>query len=240
MKEIEKKYLLKEFKPSPDYVKKGIKQWYITKPEDSVSNRLRLYDDGQCIFSIKKGISIAREEVEIEVNFEDYESLLRWRPYVSKTRYIIYEDDDCEIIVDEYHEQLDGLYVMEVEGKGEDSFNYIFNYELPDKYKDWVDKEVTNDVEYTNVALAEKNMIKPKNIDRLYKIINDIVKDDAIEEAKEIADNMSDKDASELEMYYDDDSPNIVCLHLDSVKYELIQNGILTKKDTDQFGDVPY
>jgi hypothetical protein len=41
-------------------------------------------------------------------------------------------------------------------------------------------------------------------------------------------------------MYYNDDSGSIVCLHLDDVKHRLIKNGILSKKDNDQFGDVPY
>jgi CYTH domain-containing protein len=238
--EIERKFLLKGFTPLPSYKKIGIKQWYLTKPDDSLSNRIRLQSDGKCIFTIKKGASISLEELEWEVNFDDFKELIRWRPFVVKDRYTVFEDDEVIITVDEYKEQLDGLYIMEVEGKGDDSFNIINNYKLSNEFQEWVDREVSSDSEYKNFSLAEKNMIKPKNIKKLYEIIDDVVRKDARDEAKEIADHMDDKDASDIEMYYNDDSGSIVCLHLDDVKHRLIKNGILSKKDNDQFGDVPY
>jgi len=238
-KEVEKKYLVKR---KPDnlekYKKVGIKQWYITKEDDSVTNRLRLYDTGECIFELKKGHYMFREEIAFQADFKEFEELIKWAPNLSKDRYILIDNEMFQITLDVYKEQLEGLLIMEVEGKGNDAFNNVFNWEVPKEWT-WVEKEVSDDNNYSNNILAIKNMIKPKNLNRLYEIIDDVVRDDARDEAKGIIDLMSDKDASEIEMYYDTDSFNVICSHLDKVKYDLSKEGKITINEDDNFGHLP-
>ena len=242
---LEKKFLVKKI---PDVIVyesgetkslnslpcKGIQQWYITKKDDSVVNRLRLYEDGNCIFEIKRGYSISRD-IGWKVKFEDFKDIIKYTSNLSFDRYIIVNDDDFIITLDMYKENLQGLCLLEVKGKGEDSFTNVFNWKIPESW-DWVDKEVTNDQEYENVTIAEKNMISSKNIEVLYNIIDDVLREDLREEAKEIADNLDDKGYSEIKMYYDTDNLNAVCMHFDNLKNKMIKKGIMTMKEGDELG----
>jgi adenylate cyclase len=230
--EIEKKFFIKTLPDLTKYSKVGIKQWYITNKNDSILNRLRLYDDGRCIFEIKQGGFNIREEIGFEANFDEFEDMIKYKPYLEKDRYLIEDSESLEIILDVFKGNLEGIYVLEVEGKGDDGFNEVFNWESP---WDWVGDEI-KDTNYSGFKLAEKNMINKKDTTKLTKIVNDVIREDFRKEAMEIVKHMDDEFSSEMIMYYDDDNRNAVCMHFDYIKQQLVKKGIMKLDENDNFG----
>ena len=144
--EIEHKYLVidESYKQLACSVSE-IKQGFLSRnPDRTVRVRIR---DGKGYITIKgKGTGAAHPEFEYEVPLEDAEQmmLLCEPPIISKTRYIVmHEGNRWE--VDEFHGDLQGLVIAELEVPSED---YSFN--LPT----FVGNEVTGDRRYYNSQLG--------------------------------------------------------------------------------------
>ena len=144
--EIEHKYLVidESYKQTACSVSE-IKQGFLSRdPERTVRVRIR---ECKGYITIKgKGTGAAHPEFEYEVPLEDAEQmmLLCEPPIISKTRYIVmHEGNRWE--VDEFHGDLQGLVIAELEVPSED---YRFN--LPT----FVGNEVTGDRRYYNSQLG--------------------------------------------------------------------------------------
>ena len=72
--------------------------------------------------------------------------------------------------------------------------------------------------------ISIKQVIK-KVIDKKYR-----------EEAFEIVDKASKFRQNELINYYNQNKYNIVCMHLDLIKQELVEYGVMVQKESDVFG----
>ena len=71
------------------------------------------------------------------------------------------------------------------------------------------------------------------------KIVKEVIKEDAREEALEILNLSTEVEIDEFIKFYDEYNYNICCLHLDFLKGKLVKEGKLTQKETDQFnGDI--
>ena len=75
-----------------------------------------------------------------------------------------------------------------------------------------------------------------KNLNKLTKIVNEVIKKSAREEALKILKLSSKKGIDEFIKYYKDDKHNICCLHLDKLKSDLVSNDKMTYNKTDNFG----
>lgn len=142
--EHERKFLLKELPNDFDtYVKSGVKQWYLNKPDNPISLRIRLYDDGRCYFDSKRGEGISKEKTGEKCNFVDVEKYTIGSYIIEKDRYKKHIDDYL-IIIDFFN---DGLKLIEIES---DNIETVINFNIPD----WFGKEVTYDNNYRNKTLA--------------------------------------------------------------------------------------
>lgn len=142
--EHERKFLLNIFPEDfHTYDKSRLKQWYLTKPDNPVSIRVRLYEDGKCYFDIKKGFGITREKIGEKHEFDLIERYTKDAYVLEKDRYTKCFDD-YKIVIDIFD---DGLRIVEIES---DNLDFIINF----KPLDWFGEEVTYDDNYTNNALA--------------------------------------------------------------------------------------
>lgn len=67
-------------------------------------------------------------------------------------------------------------------------------------------------------------------------IVNDLIREDARNEALEILDLSRDEEIIEFINYYKNNMGNIACLHLDTMKRELVKRGLMIHNKTDHFG----
>ncbi len=142
--EYERKFLLKSYPHIfTDFTLEHIKQWYLTKPDEPLSIRIRLYEDSRCYFDIKKGLGMERYEYGFKCAYDDVKYLLTDIPYVEKDRFKLHVDNYL-LIIDEFK---DGLKLVEIES---DDFDFIKNF-VP---FDWMGEEVTDKIEYTNNWIA--------------------------------------------------------------------------------------
>ncbi|MNK02208.1 CYTH domain protein [compost metagenome] len=149
MKEIERKYLVKdEILEVVKYLQsKKIKQGYIS---DNDGKTVRVRTKGEKGYLTIKGKSegISRDEFEYEIPHEDALQLLtNFCPkFLEKERFeLIVGEKKWEI--DLFHGKLEGLIVAEIELESEEE-----TFELPA----WIDREVSDDVQYYNSKLIEK------------------------------------------------------------------------------------
>jgi adenylate cyclase len=149
--EIERKFIVEKFPPEVlDSPVHTIRQGYISDDRDVTEVRLRKKDDRHYL-TIKKGSDLVRNEGEIELTREQFDSL---RPMtedrcIVKKRYLVNHKSTPERIieVDVYEDELEGLIIAEVEFPSvEDS--KAFNP------PDWFGREVTNSAQYKNRNLA--------------------------------------------------------------------------------------
>ena len=141
--EYERKFLLKSYPITFGYFdKEQVKQWYFTKPGD-ISIRIRLYEDNRCYLDIKRGLGMERYEFGLKCVYDDVKDLLTDIPYVEKTRFKLHVDD-CILIIDEFN---NGLKLVEIES---DDLDFIKNFQP----FDWMGKEVTDNIRYTNNWIA--------------------------------------------------------------------------------------
>lgn len=144
--EIEHKYLV----TGNDYKrlacgKSEIKQGFLSRVPERVV-RVRIRDDKGYITIKGKGTAAAHPEFEYEVPLEDAMQMMALceQPIIEKTRHIV-EHDGNRWEVDEFHGDLQGLVVAELEVPSED-----YRYSLPP----FVGEEVTGDPRYYNSRLG--------------------------------------------------------------------------------------
>lgn len=148
--EYERRFILKDFPNDFDtYTKTRIEQWYLTKPDNPVSIRIRRYDDGRCYFDVKKGFGMEREKIGNKHEFKDIEIYTKNAYSMQKDRYKK-QYDDYLMIIDIFD---DGLKLIEIESKNKD---IIQNFQP----LDWFGEEVTNNIKYTNNYIAYDNYLK--------------------------------------------------------------------------------
>jgi len=149
--EYERKFLYKNWPIMFDNCRKEkIKQWYISTPEDSISIRIRLYDDNRCYLDFKRGVGIERYETGIKCSWNDVKHLTLNIPLIEKERFKV-NDDNYLFIIDFFNS---GLKLIEVEAKSLEDIKNFQPY-------DWMGQEVTDKVEYTNnwIAYNKKGQI---------------------------------------------------------------------------------
>lgn len=144
-KEIERTFLVKNDSFRGMEIKKiRIQQGYLNRdPERTV--RVRITDDSAFLTVKGKTRGFTREEFEYPVPVKDGEGMLKLCQgrVLDKTRYIIpYEGFTWE--VDEYHRDLEGLIVTEIELDHPDD-----DFQLPP----FAGEEVTGDPRYYNSQL---------------------------------------------------------------------------------------
>lgn len=146
-KEIERKFLVsgKRWRLSAD-AGVSIKQGYLASMDDR-SLRVRTYGDGRAALTLKIGQSaLTRDEYEFDVDRAVADEMLSQAvgTVIEKVRYEVeYRGFTWE--VDVYGGRYSGLVVAEVELKSESD-----RPEIPD----WIGREVTGDVRYSNQAMA--------------------------------------------------------------------------------------
>ncbi len=145
--EIERKYLLKRIPDNlAQYTHHDIIQAYILNYDPVL--RIRRWDDDYILTYKSKGM-MSRIEEELPLNKESFEKLLKKTEgiIISKTRYIIPDNKGNTIELDCFHDELEGVYLAEVEFKDEESANAY----TPE---DWFYKDVTFDGTFHNSRIS--------------------------------------------------------------------------------------
>jgi adenylate cyclase len=151
--EIERKWLIKSV--PKDILEKSnplrILQGYIAVHEDKTEVRVRQFGDAYWQ-TIKSPGHISRKEFELPISkelFEQLYELTKGRQLI-KQRYIV-PFGSLKIEIDEYLEDLKGLWVAEVE------FNSL---ELANSFvaPDWFAEEISGVSKYKNFTLASKGL----------------------------------------------------------------------------------
>lgn len=147
MKEIERKFLIKEM-PSLEGVSSSvIKQGFIIKNDKGLLRVRTLINGDKKIgfITVKESGLLVRNEYEMEIPYDVAESFLfNCENLINKTRYYI-PNGETTIELDVFSGKLSGLLLAEIEMKDENQ-----QIEIPS----WFGKEVTEDPNYTNIKLA--------------------------------------------------------------------------------------
>lgn len=147
--EIERKFLLDNLPINIDKFKSSeLLQTYLSfEPELRVRKI-----DGRYILTKKIGNGMIRNEKEFEINSNLYNFLINGLEdkTISKTRYYIPLSSKTTACIDVYHNNLDGLKVVEVEFETSEE---ALNFEVPN----WFGTEITGNEEYKNSNLINKN-----------------------------------------------------------------------------------
>ena len=144
--ECERKFLVRTV---PNIENDGIvlRQGYLAI-DGSVSARVRDAGTEGCTLTIKAGRGTVRTEIEFPLTAEQFTEA--WAQTggrrINKTRYRLPIDEHV-VELDVFHDDLEGLVVAEVEFESETAAT---EFDPPD----WFGREVTDDVEFTNAALA--------------------------------------------------------------------------------------
>lgn len=143
--EIERKFLVKELPELLDCANKKITQAYIST--DPVI-RIRKMDNAYAL-TVKSHGSMVREEFELPITQEQYESLWNKIDYspIEKVRYFIPLSGGLVAELDIYHGHLEGLMTVEVEFS---SKSQAQNFEVPS----WFGEDITLDNRYKNNNLS--------------------------------------------------------------------------------------
>lgn len=144
--EIERKFLIKHLPDLSGLEKHEITQGYLST-EPVV--RVRRWDD-RYILTYKSAGMMKRIEEEMPLTRESFEHLIKKADgtVISKTRYIIPEKDSLKIELDQFHGELEGLYLAEVEFPDE---NTAESYQGPS----WFGEDMTWDGRFHNSAMSE-------------------------------------------------------------------------------------
>jgi CYTH domain-containing protein/CHAD domain-containing protein len=144
--ERERKFLVVEKPPLPA-AGTELRQGYVAIDE-KVSVRVREADEEGCTLTIKAGRGAVRTELEWRISDEQFAAA--WEQTrgrrVHKTRYRLTLDGHVGEL-DVFHDELDGLLLVEVEFQSDDD---MAAFEPPA----WFGREVTDDVSYTNASLS--------------------------------------------------------------------------------------
>jgi adenylate cyclase len=145
--EVERKWLVQDLPDVSGHEGQEVIQGYIALGADGTEVRLR-QTDGKFFQTVKSEGGLVRDEIEIELTKDQFESL--WGATagrrLKKTRYTLpWEGKKVEI--DVYHDSLAGLIVAEVEFTSASASTRF----VPPP---WLGAEVTEDKHYKNVNLA--------------------------------------------------------------------------------------
>jgi adenylate cyclase len=146
--EVERKFLVGEPPDLSGTDADEIEQGYLAIGADG---EVRVRRKGEkLVLTAKRGSGISREEAEVELDREAFESLwpLTEGRRLHKRRHVI-PHGDLKIELDVYEGDLEGLLVAEVEFPSEDDAG---RFEPPE----WVGDEVTGDERYLNETLATR------------------------------------------------------------------------------------
>ena len=148
--EIEKKFLIKnENWKEFIFCTLPCRQGYLSENKDLIT-RVRIILDKAYLTIKGKQEGISRQEFEYEIPLPDAEKLLSLSNYqIYKTRFILNYFND-EWIVDVFEKNLKGLVLSEIELNDE---NQIF------KIPNWIGRDVSTNIEFTNYQLAKKGKI---------------------------------------------------------------------------------
>ncbi len=145
--EIERKFTIKELpKDLERHEHHEIAQAYILNSDPVL--RIRRRDDEYILTYKSKGL-MTRIEEEMPLNKEAFDILSGKTEgiVITKTRYLIPEDNGLTIELDCFHDALEGLYLAEVEFASEDEANA---YTPPE----WFNEDVTFAGEYHNSKIS--------------------------------------------------------------------------------------
>ncbi|MGN0435239.1 MAG: CYTH domain-containing protein [Wujia sp.] len=150
--EIERKYLLKKIPfQLNDYTSYSMEQAYITThPVIRVRKKQERKEIApKYILTIKSGGMMVRQEYEIELDKEGYESVLKKAEgnIIAKDRYIIPLEDNLKLELDIFKGSFEGLIMGEVEFPNEEAAN---KFTPPD----YISEEVTFDERFTNSTMS--------------------------------------------------------------------------------------
>lgn len=199
MKEIEKKYLLKDsiisLIDTNHLHGHKITQFYTTiKPDKGV--RYRQMDD-RYFKTIKYGTGASREEEEVEISEQKFKKKFeeRIKEPIQKTRYL-FVSEGREYAIDVFKKKLKGLYLLEVEFPTMEAFE---EFELSPLLKAHVIKEVSYDESYKN-----KNMVlhgRPHSAYDLAALFEELDKKNIDELDTYFIQNLSAMDALRVILY---------------------------------------
>jgi len=172
MKEIERKYLLKDSILSLinkyDLKKHKITQYYTTiTPIKGV--RYRKMDD-RYFKTIKQGIGVSRDEEEFEISKKTFQKNVKKciKKPIQKNRYFFHFEGK-EYSIDIFKKELKGLYLLEVEFPDIESFEMFY---LPKILQMHVIKDVSFDEAFKNKNLVLNG--RPKSIAKLEDIFMEL------------------------------------------------------------------
>jgi adenylate cyclase len=148
-KEVERKFVLPACPDGLDeHPARRIEQGYLAIDPVGSEVRVRRKDD-ETLMTVKAGLGLVRAEEEFAIEPDRFERLwpLTEGRRVVKTRYLVPLDDSLVAEVDEYDEQLSGLFTAEIEFPDAAT---ALAYAVPS----WLGREVTEDPRYNNRSLA--------------------------------------------------------------------------------------
>lgn len=144
--EIERKFLVASLPDLNNVVFKELKQAYLSfEPEV----RIRSLDNNLFYLSEKSTGDLSRSEIGTQVDIVSFQILtnLAQGRTISKTRYYVSLNNNLTAEIDIYHDELEGLIIVETEFKSEMEAN---EFAVPS----WYGKEITYDKRYKNKNLA--------------------------------------------------------------------------------------
>ena len=155
--EIERKFLIKEMPNLENVESKEICQGYLNVDSEPIL-RIRKYGlEYFLTYKYKNQISESSKansciEYELPITEKAYNNLSRKIEgiIINKTRYYIKLNDKLTAEVDIFHDELDGLNIVEVEFSSIEEANAFI---VPN----WFGKEVSHDKKYRNSSLANLN-----------------------------------------------------------------------------------
>ena len=151
--EIERKFLVK-YMPNIQ----GCQKFYIKQGYISTNPVLRIRQiNEKYIFTFKGKGDIQRQEIEKEINKEEFDNLwlkIEGEPII-KTRYIILLDNNLKAELDIYEGNLKGFKNVEVEFN---SIKQAYDFNPPD----WFGEDITKNLKYTNAYLSKISSLNNK------------------------------------------------------------------------------
>lgn len=170
--EIERRFLVKKLPDLERYRKKVIAQYYL-RAESDMQIRVRRVDGKECTVTQKRAKGLIREEREDGVSTDVFEAM---RPAavsktIFKTRYLI-PHEKLVVELDVYAGFLEGLAIAEVEFPDVESARAFVPL-------DWFAREVTEDLDYSNMTLAVKGLPNRQHIVDVKEgltVVDDLIK----------------------------------------------------------------
>jgi len=150
-KEIERKFLVDKSKlPDLSQFKCiDVKQGYLSQLRDSLSVRVRSFDDKKFFLEMKDGSGMIRNELTLYITKEEFDSLFPScgdRIIIKKRYEIPSEKNDGKILEVDVYRDFEFI-TCEYEGDTEEDVESLI-------WEDWFTEELTNKPNYSNKSLA--------------------------------------------------------------------------------------